>query len=73
MHELNSTERSYLKLITKWPFLFTETTFSHMENELNQKGTPAIAFALQAVGCKLELAVALATLQFDRTYEESSD
>jgi hypothetical protein len=60
-------------LITKWPFLFTEVTFSDMEQELGQKRSPAISFALEAVGCKLELAVTLATLQFDRTYEEGSE
>jgi hypothetical protein len=44
-----------------------------MEQELGQKRSPAISFALEAVGCKLELAVTLATLQFDRTYEEGSE
>ena len=41
-----------------------------MEQELKQSSIPATDFVLHAVGCKLELAVTLVTLLFDRSQEE---
>jgi len=41
-----------------------------MEQELKQREITALNFALEAIGCKLELSIILITYLLDRGYDE---
>jgi len=47
------TEKNYLKLVTKSPFLFTEQTFGRMKKDLAPLGINVIEFVLEAISYKL--------------------
>jgi hypothetical protein len=53
VRELSTTEKNYLKLVTKSPFLFTETTFQRMKQDLAARDIDVLDFVLEATSYKL--------------------